>query len=847
MKFTYEEDGDNRDYVVNGNQVRIGRDPEGEIMTKNRSVSRKHITCTVENGQLVAHDEGSANGMFVNDVRVTEAVLKDGDVLRAGQFAMTFSAGVAAPVGGGFLSAGPKQDMDGTMVDMAFGGAAEIPQAPPPPQHDMAAAFAQAAAAPMAVAAPPMPAYAPPQPAFAQPQQAYAQAPYAPPGGGYPPAPGGYPPAPPYGAPPGGPPMPGGFPPPPPAAAVGAGTALGTVKITKGMEPKSFELRAGTKITIGSKEDNVIVISGDGISRHHSEIFPRGKEWVIKDLGSKNGTYVNAQKVTERPLASNDVIAIGSIQLKFNLAGAGGGKGGDGGDAAKKRKLLMFAGAGAVALCVVMVLAMSGNGAGTGGPKAGAGNTGPGPDQPNPGGGVSPEKLSLMIQKVLDTYNQSLRTRFLDPTLNGQASSLLAELNSPNVMPPAHLDKPAISRLASILTECQNKQPSYAEMNWKEMEQRAIELRNYPAVGKLADKLIEWVRAENTAKGHMGDGKDYMRSNRHDEAFSSFKKIDQESVYNKEASNKMLELKGIITDRTAREANQKVRSGDFQSALDEINRVLNIFEGKYPDVLVTLNPLKKECEKNLKYQNLVSEAEILIAQKRLDDAEAKLLSIDLGAPPSVLTKVERLKEDIGVQRAMSAANERYSQGDGKAAIQILQNETHPELVKLRTKIQKVVDATTAAQNATAKNLFDEAKRHWGEVLGLEPDEKNRYHTEAVKNSDGGPTASDAAKREHDRGFEAQQADQLAEARQHYDKAMELFPNYQDSVSAIKQFVRDAQKKYNFDRADFQKGKLTLDVIIPKWENVLGFLRPSDGPMYNQYKDGLEKLKTTGRF
>lgn len=71
MKFTFEEEGVQREYVVSGNLIRVGRDPEGEIVTKNRSVSRKHITCSVENGQVVARDEGSANGMFVNDVRVT--------------------------------------------------------------------------------------------------------------------------------------------------------------------------------------------------------------------------------------------------------------------------------------------------------------------------------------------------------------------------------------------------------------------------------------------------------------------------------------------------------------------------------------------------------------------------------------------------------------------------------------------------------------------------------------------------------------------------------------------------------------------------------------------------------
>lgn len=831
MKLTYDEDGTLTEHVIKTTIVRIGRDPEGEIATKNRSVSRKHITCTVENGQLVARDEASANGMFVNDVRVTEAVLKEGDVLRAGQFAMTFStADEPAPV---FMAA-PKPDNDATMVDMDFGAApAPFAQAAPPPPPQ------QPAYAPPMAAAPP--AYAPPPPAYAPPPPAYGQPPApAYPGYGAPPAPPGYgaPPAPPgFGAPPGPPPPPGGA-----IGSAGSGTALAFVKITKGMEPKSFELRAGSKLGLGSSPDNAVPLVGEGISRHHTEIFPRGKDWVVKDLGSKNGTYVNGQKITERTLATGDQIAIGSVVLKFNLAGAGGG----GDDAAGKKKLVLAVGGGVV-LLVFAMLAMMGDDPPkpTGGPVSNGG--GGGTSSAGGGSKLTPEQLALKIQKTLDTYNQALRARFLDPTLNGSTSSMLAELNSPDVMPPSHQDKRAVSSLASILTECQNKQPSYAEMNWKEMEQRAIELRNYQTVGKLADKLIEWVRAESTAKGHMGDGKDYFRSNRHDESFSSFKKIDGESVYAKEASNKMLELKAIITDRTAREANQKVQNGDFQSALDEINRVLTLFENRYADVQVTLSPMKKECEKNIKYQKMVEEAELQITQKRFDDADAKLEAIDLGAPQSVLTRVDKLRESITVQRTMIQANDQYYAGNGPQALNILKNATNNDLIKLRTKIQKVVDATLAAQQATAKNLFDQARQHWGEVKGLESDPKNKYFQMAEKELGGSEGYPEAADKEFDKGYEAQQADQLGEARQHYEEAMRLFPNHEKSLAAIKAFKGTAQKTYNFDTAAFKSGKLTLDKIIPKWENIVAFLRPSDGPVYTTFKEGLDKLKSEGKI
>jgi predicted component of type VI protein secretion system len=53
-------------------------------------------------------------------------------------------------------------------------------------------------------------------------------------------------------------------------------------------------------------------------SRHHCWIEHRGDEWWIRDLGSKNGTLVNDQRVDrEQRLADGDVICIGATQVRF--------------------------------------------------------------------------------------------------------------------------------------------------------------------------------------------------------------------------------------------------------------------------------------------------------------------------------------------------------------------------------------------------------------------------------------------------------------------------------------------------------------------------------------------------
>jgi hypothetical protein len=50
--------------------------------------------------------------------------------------------------------------------------------------------------------------------------------------------------------------------------------------------------------TIGRWSDNDIVIADRWISRHHARIVRQGLRYTIEDLGSKNGTFVNGQRLT---------------------------------------------------------------------------------------------------------------------------------------------------------------------------------------------------------------------------------------------------------------------------------------------------------------------------------------------------------------------------------------------------------------------------------------------------------------------------------------------------------------------------------------------------------------------
>jgi pSer/pThr/pTyr-binding forkhead associated (FHA) protein len=70
-------------------------------------------------------------------------------------------------------------------------------------------------------------------------------------------------------------------------------------------------------INIGRKLDNHIVIHDPRISRNHAQLRVMEGQFVILDLNSTGGTFVNNQRVTKSVLYSGDSISLAGVMLKF--------------------------------------------------------------------------------------------------------------------------------------------------------------------------------------------------------------------------------------------------------------------------------------------------------------------------------------------------------------------------------------------------------------------------------------------------------------------------------------------------------------------------------------------------
>jgi hypothetical protein len=84
-------------------------------------------------------------------------------------------------------------------------------------------------------------------------------------------------------------------------------------------EGKEHPLRHA--LSIGRDPENAIALRSKTVSRRHARLTFVQERWLIEDLGSANGTFVNGEQVpfgAARPLRHGDRIAVGAAKLVFS-------------------------------------------------------------------------------------------------------------------------------------------------------------------------------------------------------------------------------------------------------------------------------------------------------------------------------------------------------------------------------------------------------------------------------------------------------------------------------------------------------------------------------------------------
>ncbi len=246
---------DGREYVITGASLVFGREAGSDVVVPGKDVSRRHAEIVhTPKGYLLV--DSSTNGTFVNEERVEgQRILARADVIRLGDEQFRFYADVAPAT------------------------------APPPPPPGPAAS----------------PPWAAPPPAEAQPTGGPGQAT----------------------------PPPGAterlrhtvhgleaFVPASPRSAAGAPFASFLVR-SGGLVGQRLSVRTPV-VNIGRADYNDLVVPDPSVSTSHAKLQRREGVWVLLDLDSTNGTFVDGERVKgEAPLAPGATVRFGDVQLVF--------------------------------------------------------------------------------------------------------------------------------------------------------------------------------------------------------------------------------------------------------------------------------------------------------------------------------------------------------------------------------------------------------------------------------------------------------------------------------------------------------------------------------------------------
>ena len=87
-----------------------------------------------------------------------------------------------------------------------------------------------------------------------------------------------------------------------------------TVRATDGTTQRTYTLHGGN-LVIGRDPNSGICLQDTQVSWQHARVSEAGDMCVIEDLGSSNGTFVGAERISKQVLSPGEVVRIGPYEL----------------------------------------------------------------------------------------------------------------------------------------------------------------------------------------------------------------------------------------------------------------------------------------------------------------------------------------------------------------------------------------------------------------------------------------------------------------------------------------------------------------------------------------------------
>jgi two-component system response regulator HydG len=88
--------------------------------------------------------------------------------------------------------------------------------------------------------------------------------------------------------------------------------------------PRVLELEPAKVATLGRSRDSTVVLHDEHASRQHAQVLFRNGQWLLRDLETLNGTFLDAVRISQEvPLQNGQLVAIADMRLRFESGDPG--------------------------------------------------------------------------------------------------------------------------------------------------------------------------------------------------------------------------------------------------------------------------------------------------------------------------------------------------------------------------------------------------------------------------------------------------------------------------------------------------------------------------------------------
>lgn len=610
----------------------------------------------------------------------------------------------------------------------------------------------------------------------------------------------------------------------------------------------AYEVRKETT-TVGRDPACDIALPTGTVSRFHAQLKREGDDLVLRDLGSRNGTFVNGARVKEVTLRAGDEIRLGKIALRFEAdaapgvpkgftpqgpapapgaapppaaggdnptpvdlafspqesAGAAGGPSdGPPRDAPRQAAgrgfdLRLFLGrhwkAAAAAFVTVDVLAIA--------LYMAARDGKPPPPETRPAApALVLEEIALAMEEARDLLSR-------DPAaarrIWADCRARLAALRG------AHGDRVA-TRLLILLDWWEPVEPDYGNFPWAEYRRIAetlseIELdRKAPLrVQEIARAWGEWLSREVLARQALRDLEPLLSPQaglaRWREAHAALQKADRTSLAWPAYEKRLPELERWIREHHLDRAERNLAQGQWDEALAALQEARSWGADPRADAL------QAELEREQDAQRHLAEAREALAAGR--DAEAARLAARVPETSRFVQTRQAIEEELARRQARRETLEAFAAGDAEAALARLARGPYADEA-LADLMRKTDAAWRAALAAEAALDFDAAIVKSGEVLALLADDahaRNAYRVQAEALRARWEPPAARAQRFFEEGQRLEVAGKVPEAYVWWRKAQATDPDGRWAARDIENYKRQARDLLNGALARKAQGEI----------------------------------------